>query len=157
MNYEDLKWLAKQKACPACFGEAIIVDEEFDDGDVWYRPECSCCKLGWQENYLTVKEAVEAWNSVDARPVTHAMWEQVCRFNPDGEVVDWFRCSECYEDAPIDRYGQIYFSSHCPRCGSRMDLKNGISRKDKSVSFKELSKLNQERIRKIRESEGKDE
>lgn len=121
MKQNDLEWLAKLKACPACFGETSLVEERFDDGDIWYRPECFCCKLGLRENYPTVKEAVEAWNSIDARPVVHARWEHAERVNRDGEIVDWFRCSECYDDAPIDRNGQVYFSNHCPRCGSRMD------------------------------------
>lgn len=59
----DDEWLDKLKSCPGCFSEARIVREVFDDGDVWFRPECSCCKIGFQENYPTVKEAVEAWNS----------------------------------------------------------------------------------------------
>ena len=58
----DQYWLNKQKPCPNCRGEGRIVRETFEDGDVWYRPECNCCLLGWQENYPTVKEAVEAWN-----------------------------------------------------------------------------------------------
>ena len=63
----DLAWLQEQENCPRCGAEGRIVEVRFDDGDIWYRPECSCCGIGWQENYQTVREAVCHWNkSTDA-------------------------------------------------------------------------------------------
>ena len=48
--------------CPFCGEEANLIRVEFEDGDIWYRPECSKCKCSWQENYETETEAVKAWN-----------------------------------------------------------------------------------------------
>ena len=50
------------KACPFCKKPPYLVHVEFDDGDVWYHPECSECNCGWKENYETKEEAVKAWN-----------------------------------------------------------------------------------------------
>jgi formate dehydrogenase maturation protein FdhE len=50
------------KSCPFCGEIACITLEEFNDGDIWFRPECSVCECGWQENYETKDEAIEAWN-----------------------------------------------------------------------------------------------
>lgn len=60
---EDSEWITKLKACPGCHSEARLIREVFEDGDVWFRPECSQCKIGFQENFSTVKEAVEEWNT----------------------------------------------------------------------------------------------
>ena len=57
---------------------------------------------------------------IEAEPVKHAKWEKVIRTDSDGYDTYWFRCSECYEDAPKNRYGHDYFSKRCPRCGSYM-------------------------------------
>lgn len=48
--------------CPFCSGEAVLIAVNFDDGDVYYRPQCSECQCGWQENYKTENEAINAWN-----------------------------------------------------------------------------------------------
>jgi hypothetical protein len=50
------------KRCPFCGREAWIQKIEFNDGDIWFRPECSYCGCGWKFNYPTVELAVEAWN-----------------------------------------------------------------------------------------------
>ena len=49
--------------CPFCQSEASLVYIEFNDKTVWYTPQCSQCKAGWQENYETQQEAIEAWNT----------------------------------------------------------------------------------------------
>ena len=116
MTFENLQWLSKQKACPVCGGDATVVEVEFDDGDVWFHPECSCCKMGWQENFPTIKEAVEAWNEVDARPAIHAEWELGGIQPWDGVVGNWV-CSNC-------GYVSLDPTKYCGDCGSRMDLEN---------------------------------
>ena len=55
--------MAELKPCPFCGGEAVIIAIDFADGDTWYRPECSECKCGWQENLETVDGAIIAWNA----------------------------------------------------------------------------------------------
>lgn len=49
--------------CPFCGREAVVTEVSFEDGDVWYHPECLECDCGWQANYPTVKEAIAAWNN----------------------------------------------------------------------------------------------
>ena len=55
--------MAELLPCPFCGGEANLIAVDYNDGDIWYRPECSECKCGWQENYETEDEAIEAWNT----------------------------------------------------------------------------------------------
>jgi ribosomal protein L37AE/L43A len=50
------------KECPFCKGKAWLAHVEFNDGDIWYNPQCSKCNAGWNENYETKEEAIEAWN-----------------------------------------------------------------------------------------------
>jgi formate dehydrogenase maturation protein FdhE len=49
-------------SCPFCGGEASLTHVEFNDGDIWYNPNCEVCNGGWNENYETKEEAVKAWN-----------------------------------------------------------------------------------------------
>ena len=49
-------------ACPFCHQPPELLHVEFADGDVWFRPQCSVCNCGWNENYRTKDEAVDAWN-----------------------------------------------------------------------------------------------
>jgi Lar family restriction alleviation protein len=50
------------KPCPFCNGEAVLAHVEFKDGDIYYNPQCYECNAGWNENYETKEEAIEAWN-----------------------------------------------------------------------------------------------
>ena len=50
------------KSCPFCNGVAYLTHVEFNDGDVYYNPNCSECNCGWKENYETKDEAITAWN-----------------------------------------------------------------------------------------------
>lgn len=36
---------------------------EFLDNTLWYNPQCSQCKAGWNENYETKEEAIDIWNN----------------------------------------------------------------------------------------------
>jgi Lar family restriction alleviation protein len=60
---EKGKKMAELLPCPFCGGEAVVIAQDFDDGDVWYRPECTKCKCGWRENVETIDEAIEKWNA----------------------------------------------------------------------------------------------
>lgn len=102
--------------CPNCGAEACITEEHFNDCDIWYRPECSCCNINWSENYPTIEEAVKAWNSnrVEMKPVVHGRWVWTVTGQEDWEQ-NW-HCSEC------DDYSFIKFD-YCPNCGATMDLK----------------------------------
>jgi hypothetical protein len=51
------------KPCPFCGEEAWLNHVEFNDGDIWYNPSCSKCNGGWNENYSTKDEAINAWNN----------------------------------------------------------------------------------------------
>lgn len=51
------------KPCPFCGAEAHIMHVEFNDQDIWYTPQCFKCPCGWQYNYKTIEEAIEAWNT----------------------------------------------------------------------------------------------
>jgi Lar family restriction alleviation protein len=59
---EEVATEKELESCPFCGSEAILINVKFDDGDIYYRPECSKCKCGWQENYETEDEAIDAWN-----------------------------------------------------------------------------------------------
>ena len=50
------------KSCPFCRGVAYLTHVKFNDGDVWYNPNCSECNGGWNKNHETKEEAIEAWN-----------------------------------------------------------------------------------------------
>jgi len=50
------------KSCPFCKGVAYLTHVEFNDGDIWYNPNCEECNCGWKESYETKEEAIEAWN-----------------------------------------------------------------------------------------------
>jgi len=52
----------KLKSCPFCGGISELVHVEFDDGDTWYRPQCSICNSHSGMNYETVNEAIKMWN-----------------------------------------------------------------------------------------------
>ena len=54
--------MTKLKPCPFCGGEAEIIAIDYDDDELWYRPECSKCNCGWLENFETPREAITAWN-----------------------------------------------------------------------------------------------
>lgn len=56
-KYDD-----RLKSCSFCGGDAWLVEAFFDDDDTWYRPECRKCMCGWQRNYETEQEAIDAWN-----------------------------------------------------------------------------------------------
>ena len=76
--------MTELKPCPFCGGFASVINVEFNDGDVWYRPECSECKCGWQENYESIGEAVNVWNlRAEGRRMTEqevAMAEDIMSF-----------------------------------------------------------------------------
>ena len=67
----ELDWLKNDlieynielKSCPVCGAPAGLVYVSFNDGDVWFRPECTICECGWKYNYPTKKEAIESWNN----------------------------------------------------------------------------------------------
>ena len=48
--------------CPFCKSKAWLRHIEYDDGDVWYVPECSECNCGWQAILETKEEAINEWN-----------------------------------------------------------------------------------------------
>jgi Lar family restriction alleviation protein len=53
--------------CPFCGGEAILAHVEFLDNTTWYNPQCFNCYGGWNENYETKEEAINAWNRRNER------------------------------------------------------------------------------------------
>lgn len=105
--------------CPNCNGEALLIEVPFNDGDIWYHPECSCCNIGWQENYPTIEDAVNAWNGsrVETKPVVHGRW--IFSKAPDGSTERM--CSEC-DDTVSGRFPTTY----CANCGAKMDLEQEI-------------------------------
>jgi Lar family restriction alleviation protein len=50
------------KPCPFCGAEAWLQRIEYEDGDIYYNPQCSECRAGWMESYGTKEEAISAWN-----------------------------------------------------------------------------------------------
>ena len=52
----------KLKKCPFCGGEAWLEHISFQDGDVWYTPQCSECDCRWGVNYETKESAIKNWN-----------------------------------------------------------------------------------------------
>ena len=57
-----LEYNESLKECPFCHNEALLAHAEFNDGDIWYNPQCSECGVMWKENFETKDEAIEAWN-----------------------------------------------------------------------------------------------
>ena len=51
------------KTCPFCFSESYLGLVVYPDEDTYYNPQCSVCPAGWNENYETEEEAIEAWNN----------------------------------------------------------------------------------------------
>lgn len=60
---------------------------------------------------------------VDAEPVRHGKWINVCEMLPP-EYHDNKRCSVCANFALHDRLGRIRMSCYCPNCGAKMDLED---------------------------------
>ena len=108
---DDATWLDKQEPCPSCGAESTIIHVEFDDGDVWYRPECSQCNVGWKEQYPTVREAVEAWNQQPLKKRAH--WKPLGQRTYGGGRCYTHYCSACGQHG----YGE---ERYCPDCGSKM-------------------------------------
>lgn len=50
------------KECPFCKNETVLAHVEFPDKTIWYNPQCSVCKAGWNENFETKEEAINEWN-----------------------------------------------------------------------------------------------
>lgn len=132
--------MTELKPCPFCNGFASIINVEFNDGDVWYRPECSECKCGWQENYESIGEAVNVWNlRAEGRGMTNNMAiealqdqttirkmaefishmdidEQICKKMPTVEAKE---CNDCqyrsYRGTDIDscRECVVFYEDDC--------------------------------------------
>lgn len=54
----------KLKECPFCQGTSCLqyIVYHIPVRDIWYNPQCSECRAGWNENYETKDEAIAAWN-----------------------------------------------------------------------------------------------
>jgi Lar family restriction alleviation protein len=52
----------KLKPCPFCGADAWLTHVEFNDGDMWYNPNCSECNSMYGSNFEMKDEAIEAWN-----------------------------------------------------------------------------------------------
>ena len=53
----------EMKKCPVCGGEGLLREVCFDDGDIWYNPQCDTCAYMFKYNYETKEQGVKAWNS----------------------------------------------------------------------------------------------
>ena len=78
----------------------------------------------WDKPCAVYISSIENAPTIEAEPIKHAKWERAIRTDSNGFDTCWFRCSECYEDAPKNRYGHDYFSKRCPRCGSHMTIES---------------------------------
>ena len=78
---------------------------------------CSSCMI----DYAII--AVDAVLAVDAEPVRHGKWMNVCEMLPP-EYHDNKRCSVCANFALHDRLGRVRMSRYCPNCGAKMDLED---------------------------------
>ena len=50
------------EACPNCKSPTVLKYIEFEDGEVWYNPQCEKCELMFKHNFKTKEESVIAWN-----------------------------------------------------------------------------------------------
>ena len=78
---------------------------------------CSSCMI----DYAII--AVDAVPAVDAEPVRHGKWMNVCEMLPP-EYHDNKRCSVCANFALHDRLGRVRMSRYCPNCSAKMDLED---------------------------------
>lgn len=62
---------------------------------------------------------IENAPAVDAEPVRHGKWMNVCEMLPP-EYHDKKRCSVCANFALHDRLGRVRMSCYCPNCGAKM-------------------------------------
>lgn len=72
-----------------------------------FAPECRAAFL-----------IIEKQEAVDAVPVARGRWVKKTK-----DYVYYYACSECSEPVPRSQWGNDLFSSRCPNCGARMDLK----------------------------------
>lgn len=77
----------------------------------------------FQTHGQVVKEIIETAPAIDAEPVRHGKWINVCEMLPP-EYHDNKRCSVCANFALHDRLGRVRMSCYCPNCGSKMDLED---------------------------------
>lgn len=78
---------------------------------------CSSCMI----DYAII--AVDAVPAVDAEPVRHGKWMNVCEMLPP-EYHDNKRCSVCANFALHDRLDRVRMSRYCPNCSAKMDLED---------------------------------
>lgn len=64
-------------------------------------------------------QCIENAPAVDAEPVRHGKWMNVCEMLPP-EYHDNKRCSVCSNFALHDRLGRVRMSCYCPNCGAKM-------------------------------------
>lgn len=64
-------------------------------------------------------QCIENAPAVDAEPVRHGKWMNVCEMLPP-EYYDNKRCSVCSNFALHDRLGRVRMSCYCPNCGAKM-------------------------------------
>ena len=80
----------------------------------------SAIKMICEGGYMAAALAkVEALPAVDAEPVRHGKWINVCEMLPP-EYHDNKRCSVCANFALHDRLGRVRMSCYCPNCGAKM-------------------------------------
>lgn len=59
---EHLEYHIDLQACPNCKSPTVLKYIEFEDGEVWYNPQCEKCELMFKHNFKTKEESVIAWN-----------------------------------------------------------------------------------------------
>lgn len=64
-------------------------------------------------------QCIENAPAVDAEPVRHGKWMNVCEMLPP-EYHDKKRCSVCANFSLHDRLGRVRTSCYCPNCGAKM-------------------------------------
>ena len=95
-----------------------VLKERYCDGCTYYDVKC---KSPLSENcpIFNVISTIGAMPTVDAEPVRHGKWINVCEMLPP-EYHDNKRCSVCANFTLHDRLGRVRMSCYCPNCGAKM-------------------------------------
>lgn len=96
-----------------------ILKERYCEGCTYYGVRCKSVLNGNCPIYNAII-AVDAVPAVDAEPVRHGKWTNVCEMLPP-EYHDKKRCSVCANFSLHDRLGRVRTSYYCPTCGAKMD------------------------------------
>lgn len=78
-----------------------------------------------KEAYGTAARHIDQIKPADVQPIKHGYWEEVTDY-VCWEEAPFYRCSVCGEEWYLeDGKPKDNNMNFCPRCGARMDLKDG--------------------------------